>query len=537
MHREKKSKIIIFIIFALTSYCQHPVFAQSTGTVTGTALLPDSSNPNGIFVTIIGQNKTAITDSSGNFSINAVNARPLRVQAGKLGYGNAVIDTSLLSGQILVLDLLLSSSIHDTESVIQTSSFTTSMANEGNIGSVNKFVDSNGIGFRWLGTQELREASLMIGTDTTHVSDAARFILGIAQNNLDHDFQSLSDIVVKTSGPDSVDCITSFDDSRSNFPPGIPSQPLGVNVTQESYLFPNSSDSGFMIVKLTITNTTSTALQNLLVGYFVDWDVQPTPNNNRGDILKVQNQISGVNNSQPFIAEIAEQRDATSGSRFMGVVPLSQPRFKAARIASVQQEIAPTGPNTGLTEANKYNYMRDRRAGNDTTDFGIEENLAMIVSVGGTNDTSFETSVFTLPAYSSITVGFGFVGGNDSLQFISNALKAQKKWVALGNPLNIITAVDGRPSFLPERFVLEQNYPNPFNPVTTISYHLSDARNFVTLKVYDVLGREVATLVNGIQSGGNKSIRFSAGTLTSGVYFYRLTAGKYSAVKKMLFLK
>ena len=524
------------VLLLCSSLSESRVTILSTGMITGTVSLPDSTLPGGIFVTVIGQNKTAVTDSLGNFSLPAVAAGPVRIQAGKLGYGNAVLDTVVPDAQTLTLFLQLASTIRDTESVIQTAAFSTSVANEGNLGAVNKFVDSNETGFTWGGIQELKEASLMIGIDSTRVSDAARFLLGIAQNNLDHDFQSLSDIVVRTSGPDSIVTITSFNDSRSNFPPGIPSQPLGIRITQESYAFPAQKDSGLLIVKLTLTNTTSLTLQNLLVGYFVDWDIQPAPNNNRGDVMKVQNQIIGVNGGQPFTTEIAVQRDATVGTRFMGVVPLSQPAFKAARIASVQQEIEPTGQNTGLTEANKYIYMRDRRIVNDTTDWGIEENLAMIVSLGDSNGGTYSASSFTLFPYASITVGFGFVGGNDSTQFITNALNAQKKWVELGNNLNIITGIDKRQSAVPKKFFLGQNYPNPFNPTTNFEFWLPGFR-VVTIKIYNILGEEVGTLVNGLKAPGSYRVEWNAASMPSGMYFCRMIAGSFVETRKVLLIK
>ena len=85
-------------------------------------------------------------------------------------------------------------------------------------------------------------------------------------------------------------------------------------------------------------------------------------------------------------------------------------------------------------------------------------------------------------------------------------------------------------------FSLEQNYPNPFNPSTVIRFQISK-REFVTLKVYDILGREVATLVNAEKPAGNYNVEFNAQNLTSGVYVYRLQAGKFSDVKKLLLLK
>ncbi len=98
------------------------------------------------------------------------------------------------------------------------------------------------------------------------------------------------------------------------------------------------------------------------------------------------------------------------------------------------------------------------------------------------------------------------------------------------------------------QFELYQNYPNPFNPSTTIKYSIpqipsregkerSDRGVMVTLKVYDVLGREVATLVNEKQSQGNYEVTFNASSLPSGIYFYKLTAGSFTDVKKMILMK
>lgn len=88
----------------------------------------------------------------------------------------------------------------------------------------------------------------------------------------------------------------------------------------------------------------------------------------------------------------------------------------------------------------------------------------------------------------------------------------------------------------PVSFALDQNYPNPFNPSTVISYSIPKFGN-VSLKVYDVIGREVATLVNGRETAGEHSVEFNGSGLASGVYFYRLVAGGYVQTRKLLLLK
>lgn len=88
-----------------------------------------------------------------------------------------------------------------------------------------------------------------------------------------------------------------------------------------------------------------------------------------------------------------------------------------------------------------------------------------------------------------------------------------------------------------QSYALEQNYPNPFNPSTVINYELKTA-GFVTLKVYDILGREVAALVNGYQNAGTHKVNFNASSLSSGVYIYRIQAGEnFSESKKMILMR
>jgi hypothetical protein len=100
----------------------------------------------------------------------------------------------------------------------------------------------------------------------------------------------------------------------------------------------------------------------------------------------------------------------------------------------------------------------------------------------------------------------------------------------------------------PLTFALEQNYPNPFNPTTTIRYSLpsqsinsaqgrAGVGSYVTLKVYDVLGREVATLVNEMKQPGRYTVQFDGSGLASGVYFYRLSTTNFVQTRKLLSLK
>ena len=102
--------------------------------------------------------------------------------------------------------------------------------------------------------------------------------------------------------------------------------------------------------------------------------------------------------------------------------------------------------------------------------------------------------------------------------------------------IDLLTGNQNISNNIPNKYSLKQNYPNPFNPTTKISFDLPK-QDFVTLKVYDVLGKEVAKLVNEQRNAGSYIIDFNASHLSSGVYFYRIESGEFMQVKKMLLIK
>jgi hypothetical protein len=89
---------------------------------------------------------------------------------------------------------------------------------------------------------------------------------------------------------------------------------------------------------------------------------------------------------------------------------------------------------------------------------------------------------------------------------------------------------------LPTEFALHQNYPNPFNPSTTLEYHVPQSA-FVSLKVYNLLGQEVATLVNEQKEPGRYSVRWVADAVSSGIYFAKMQAGSFTQVRRMMVVK
>ena len=126
----------------------------------------------------------------------------------------------------------------------------------------------------------------------------------------------------------------------------------------------------------------------------------------------------------------------------------------------------------------------------------------------------------------------GFAAAQGTINIPPNTYLVNSNLILGGNgPTLVETGTRG-----PYSFELEQSYPNPFNPATTIRYTIPE-RSRVVLRVFDILGKEVATLVNEIQDAGSKSVRFDASGLASGMYFYSLEAGNFVEVKKTLLLK
>jgi photosystem II stability/assembly factor-like uncharacterized protein len=175
----------------------------------------------------------------------------------------------------------------------------------------------------------------------------------------------------------------------------------------------------------------------------------------------------------------------------------------------------------------KYNAVGSQL--NDVTTFG--ENIAWVVGsdkILRTDNAGENWSLQTFSPYHYILsancvdslICFA-IGGEGSLYKTTNGGGVTSAEKNISNP---------------ESFRLYQNYPNPFNPSTEINYSLPQT-DYVTLKVYDILGKEITTLVNEEQSAGNYEISFDAKNIVSGIYFYRIQAGNYSDIKKFILLR
>ena len=126
------------------------------------------------------------------------------------------------------------------------------------------------------------------------------------------------------------------------------------------------------------------------------------------------------------------------------------------------------------------------------------------------------------------SLGITYFGGEGGEQNLAGAIINN---IHYGNLVDVKT-----PAEIPSNFYLSQNYPNPFNPTTSIKFSIPRS-SFVSIKVYDILGREIKSLVNEEKSPGVYTVKFDGSTLVSGIYFYRLHAGNYTETKKFILMK
>lgn len=162
-----------------------------------------------------------------------------------------------------------------------------------------------------------------------------------------------------------------------------------------------------------------------------------------------------------------------------------------------------------------------------------------------TQNVNSNPSFFTMP----IQIKVNFAGGDTLITVLNNAQVQNFNITVNGNPISIsfdpsnwilktvnsvVSNVDDETN--PNSFSLDQNYPNPFNPSTTIQFNLGK-KGLTTLKLFNVLGKEVATIVNGELEAGHHEVSFDASNLPSGAYFYTINSGSYAETRKMMMLK
>lgn len=166
---------------------------------------------------------------------------------------------------------------------------------------------------------------------------------------------------------------------------------------------------------------------------------------------------------------------------------------------------------------------------------GMQTPGNVIVLSGATGTELFLYSFGSTVSYRADRVSaINSIDGNSTSEFVAGCRDG--KLICFSGGQNIPVGISGNTGEIPSNYDLSQNYPNPFNPTTSIKFSLPKDE-FVSINVYDILGKEVANIMNENKPAGTYEVNFNAALLSSGVYFYRMNAGSYNSIKRMVVLK
>jgi subtilisin family serine protease len=388
--------------------------------------------------------------------------------------------------------------VHPTYFDMNINQITMTVTSRGNLAYNDYSANRQGSGFRFHetgGLDYLFEGAFMMGIDPIHLVDAAR------SENIEKqvaDFDVISNLIIQAPGSIAdQQGYGIFSDSRAPR-----DSALGVQVKYGSFSFTDTTNDDYILLRYDVTNTSSNILSNFCAGLYLDWDVGTSNTNNTAIDTDLR---------------LAYVYDTTARTRaaYVGVVMLSQEPlvFRAIDNAATGN---PWGVYDGFTKEEKWDALS-----NGVSDSAI-----------GTSDVSMVIGLGPHRLYpgDSVTVPYAFLAAMNLPDLKLAAQRAIQKW-------ELIRDINYYEALTPLQFALSQNYPNPFNGGTIIRYTLERQAN-VTLRVFDILGREIETLVDRVQSPGLYDINFpQTKTLASGVYFYRLTSGGHSLVRKMVYIR
>ncbi|MDH4222533.1 MAG: S8 family serine peptidase [candidate division Zixibacteria bacterium] len=364
-----------------------------------------------------------------------------------------------------------------------------------------------GQGFRYpkTGEDNLFEGAFLIGKSRNQVMDGARDQSG---NSSQNDFVPLGELTIDKPGE-----VSDQDGTGIFLDTGAENQ-IGLEIIQRSFAFSNPPDDDYVMLEYTIKNKNLGNLDGIYAGLFFDWDINiNTPKDDfagRDSILNMK---------------LAYQYDSTS-SVYLTIFPLNHPPA-SCKLVDNQLFLY-----DGFTEEEKYLFLSgDTLIDSDTASYLVTGDWSQIISCGP----------FDIPAAESVVVAFAVIAGDNLFDLKENVKSARLKYHDLK------TEVESEQDLLiPDVYSLSQNYPNPFNPTTRIQFRVGRLEFgdpvHTSLIIYNILGQKVRTMVNEERLPGSYEVNWDGkdergNEVCSGIYFYRIEAGKYRETRKMILLR
>ena len=399
---------------------------------------------------------------------------------------------------------ILRFSVNEGAATHSTGALIASITDEGNIGYLLFQGASKGQGFRVQnreGQQRdlLFEGGLLLGTGPESVSDCVRGTGVVTEQHMDLVSKSGSSLLVTEPGE-----LTS-QQGHVELVDSAAANPLGVSILQESYMDSSPENEDFLILKYTVTNLNEAAsLSSLFVGLFFDWDVHEQ--DQLGDIARFDDDRM-----------VGYVQDGSNPTAVAGVKVLTNNAgisYEAIHNPSVTYGYS---LDDGFTEEEKWSFLS---GGIGTTALAATD-VAQIVGAGP----------FSLLPQQTAIVAFAVIGGFSEADFLQNTDNAQLLWDQVLNTER--TSAEAGPG-APEGFTFAPIFPNPAASPQTLEFKIPSASD-VRLVIYDMLGREVETLISGQKHAGKHHIMWNGNDaaerrVASGVYVARLSVrGRHRA--------
>jgi serine protease len=451
---------------------------------------------------------TAVTLLNGNSTLGSIQtlasatngSTPFRVRVNSNAPANSIVSFKVTYTDGTYSDFeYFSVVINPSYFNMDANKIATTINSRGNFGYNDYSNNTQGIGFKYNNQANLLfEGGLICATSASKVSDVVRGSNQAVQNT---DFTNIIPFQLTQPG-----VISNQDGSAKYNDNGAGVSKIGIEISFNSFAFSNEADEDYVIMRYKVKNTNASEITGFYAGLFGDWDLGDQGNLNKVD-YDPANRLGYI------------WRTDNNPSTYAGMSLLSATNVSYWAIDN-DNTIAgnPWGIYDGFTDQEKYQSLSS----------GLGRTQA-----GGTSGRDVANVLgsgpYNIPANGEITIAFALIAGNNLSDLQANAVAARNKY-------NSLVGITNYNSELPSDFSLSQNYPNPFNPSTNIKFSIANP-GLTSLKIYNTLGKEVASLVNEYLQAGSYDADWNASGNSSGVYFYRLQANGFVQTKRMLLIK